>query len=346
MSPVDTALGLAARAAKTAVYAGHYLWARRVSGPYARPGSAPFASPHPPPALGAVAAAFMDVLAQDQRNVDAGLYPAPDWMRELSLLRVSPDYRRDVLEIDRRRMAGSATEVREDPASDGWPAYYRQNFHWQSGGWFSEDSARLYDFQVETLFTGSAAAMRRATALALLADSLKGQDQRRILTLDLACGTGSFTREIARAFPRMALLGADLSPAYTAHAAAGARTGRLAGFVTADATHLPLPDASLDRVVSVYLFHELPPKVRAEVMGEVARVLKPGGVFVLADSLRTGDDPRLDRLLDAFPFGFHEPFFASWLACGIDGLATGAGLQPGGSRQAFLTRAMAFTRPA
>ena len=41
------------------------------------------------------------------------------------------------------------------------PDYYTQNFHYQSGGWLTEESARIYDVQVETLFFGAAGAMRR-----------------------------------------------------------------------------------------------------------------------------------------------------------------------------------------
>ena len=41
------------------------------------------------------------------------------------------------------------------------PDYYLQNFHFQSGGWLTEDSAHRYDTQVEVLFKGTANAMRR-----------------------------------------------------------------------------------------------------------------------------------------------------------------------------------------
>ena len=47
------------------------------------------------------------------------------------------------------------------PDPERYPAYYLQNFHYQTDGWLSKDSARLYDFQVETLFLGSADTRRR-----------------------------------------------------------------------------------------------------------------------------------------------------------------------------------------
>jgi len=38
-------------------------------------------------------------------------------------------------------------------------------------------------------------------------------------------------------------------------------------------------------VLCVYLFHELPPAVRRAAAAEMARVLKPGGLLVLTDSV-------------------------------------------------------------
>ncbi len=334
-----------ARAAATVgLHAAHWWWARRQSAPFEAPEGPAFRSPHKVPDRAAVARAFAAAFEADLAAIEQGLYPAPPPPDLATLASQARAYRADVASIDHRRQARAGTEVRDDPATAGYPAYFRQNFHWQTGGWFTQESAQLYDFQVETLFTGSAAPMRRATALALLAESLTGIDQRQVRCLDLACGTGSFTADVARAFPRMKLQALDLSPAYAAHAR-GALARYAVPVMTGLAEALPFEDASLDRVVCVYLFHELPPKVRAAVMREVARVLAPGGIFVLADALRTGDNPDLDRMLDAFPFGFHEPFFTSWLTTDLDALAHDAGLLPGPSRQAFLTRAVAYTKP-
>jgi ubiquinone/menaquinone biosynthesis C-methylase UbiE len=45
-----------------------------------------------------------------------------------------------------------------------------------------------------------------------------------------------------------------------------------------------VPDESQDAVTSIFLFHELPPKVRRTVFRECARVLKPGGRWSYAAS--------------------------------------------------------------
>jgi hypothetical protein len=42
------------------------------------------------------------------------------------------------------------------------------------------------------------------------------------------------------------------------------------------------------QITCVYLFHELPPAARQNVINEAARHLKPGGIFVWTDSLHVG----------------------------------------------------------
>jgi ubiquinone/menaquinone biosynthesis C-methylase UbiE len=50
-------------------------------------------------------------------------------------------------------------------------------------------------------------------------------------------------------------------------------------FVLGDARHVPFPDATFDAVVCVRVAHHLPDAAR--VLGEFARLLRPGGVLVL-----------------------------------------------------------------
>ena len=115
-----------------------------------------------------------------------------------------------------------ATTVKAEAAAAGVPEYYAQDFHFQTGGYLTEGSARLYDVQVETLFMGAAGPMRRS-ALGPIGDYMRGRDQRQVTLVDVACGTGRFLRQVRLAYPAMTLKGLDLSRPYLDEAAPPAR---------------------------------------------------------------------------------------------------------------------------
>lgn len=348
MRDLSRARYAAAQGARVAWYMGQYLLARRISGPFDRPGDPKFKPQAPQGDPLRIRAAFLDLFAKDRANIEAGLYPAPSDIkldRAISALQSSVNFFRDLPRVDQRRLECNGLEVREAAreAGDRYPTYYLQNFHYQTGGWLSEESAELYDTQVEILFGGAADAMRRV-ALGSLARAIKGTDQRRVKLLDLACGNGRFLQQVMHAFPRMPAAGLDLSPAYCAKA-----RERLAGWpkveiVTGAVEQAPFDDASFDAATCVYLVHELPPRVRRDAAIEVARLLKPGGVLVLADSIQTGDAADLDRMLEYFPVGFHEPYFGSYLNEDLIALFSETGLAHEETELAFLTKVMRFRK--
>ncbi len=336
--------------ARMAWYGAHGEAMKRIAARTARtlPGKPPdIRQPDtPPPSQRRMLRDIAKLLARDLANVEAGLYPMPVPMPFeepggiASLLRRSARFLRDVPEVTRRRREEAHQEAAA--AARGLPRYYQQNFHFQTDGWLSDGSAEIYDFQVEVLFTGAAAAMRRQ-ALVPLAELMRSRDQRLLAYADIACGTGGLLHDVTRAFPRLPALGIDLSEPYVRRARKRVRSPR-ARFAVAQAEALPLADASLDAASSVYLFHELPPKVRRQVAAEIARVLKPGGLFVLTDSLQTGDDPNYDGLLEIFPQLFHEPYYTSYLAEDFDALLAAHGLIREASRNAFVSKVSVFRK--
>ncbi|WP_327342655.1 class I SAM-dependent methyltransferase [Streptomyces europaeiscabiei] len=115
----------------------------------------------------------------------------------------------------------------------------------------------------------------RAEAAARAVLDLVPEGTRRLL--DIACGTGIVTRRFAAARDGMRVTGLDLT-----HAMASRAAVRLPGSVViGDGRRLPFRDGEFDAVTSVWLLHLLsgPEDVRA-VVGECARVLRPGGVYV------------------------------------------------------------------
>jgi SAM-dependent methyltransferase len=80
------------------------------------------------------------------------------------------------------------------------------------------------------------------------------------------------------------------------------------------------------------------------VVGEIARVLAPGGIFVLVDSLQRGDVAVYDPLLDRFPVSFHEPYYADYVNQDLTALLADAGLRVDAVELAFLSKVVVATR--
>lgn len=333
------------QAARVAWYGGHHIAANRLGKrtAFAEKG---VEVQHKYPNRELFLKEMRSLFERDWANIEAGTYSAPAALDRgaFATLRQSVDFLRDVPEVARRRRDHVHDEVLSDGAREKFPRYYLQNFHFQSGGWLTEDSAQRYDFQVETLFAGTADAMRRQ-ALVPLAQFMKGRDQRKLAMLDIATGTGKFAAFVKDNWPRLPLTALDLSPAYLAEAAKSLKPWRDVTLLEANAESMPLQPASQDIVTAIYLFHELPPKVRAVVASEIARVLKPGGLFVLVDSIQPGDTPGFEALTEFFPQAFHEPYFESYLAWDISETFAKAGMTMTSSTPAFLSTVKAFAKP-
>lgn len=111
--------------------------------------------------------------------------------------------------------------------------------------------------------------------------------------LDVGCGRGLMLVGAALRLTQGVAIGIDLWRAEdqannTPEAALG--NARLAGVAdrisvdTGDARDLPYPDASFDLVVSHWVVHNIADrKDRLQVLDEMLRVLRPGGVIALSD---------------------------------------------------------------
>jgi ubiquinone/menaquinone biosynthesis C-methylase UbiE len=283
---------------------------------------------------------------QDLANVEAGIYPLPaDHDGSLlTLLHRSRLFFEDLPSIHRRRENGQYLQVLSEETRSKRPSYYLQNFHFQSGGWMTHESAQRYDTQVEVLLNGTANATRRQ-ALRPLHEVFSGRDQRHLRLLDVGCGTGRALDFFKQAWPRLPILGIDMSEAYVAEARRHLKRWCWINFIIAKGEAIPLEDQSQDAVTSIFMFHELPPNVRRSVFREFARVLKRGGRLVLVDSLQTGDEPDYDGMLELFPQSYHEPYFVSYLKEDFGAIATACGLRHIQDVNAFVSKVMVFDKP-
>jgi ubiquinone/menaquinone biosynthesis C-methylase UbiE len=311
----------AAQAARIGWYFGQKLLAARMGRPVQLPASL---RGRPMPDRRRLLADLRALIERDWRNIEAGYYAPPlDQLgNPFEEMRRAIDFFTDLSGVEERRHGGREGRLLESPSDNGYPRYYLQKFHFQSDGYLSEASAQRYDHQVEVLFGGGAAAMRRQALVplkvALAGRPIAGRDAASVL--DVGCGTGRFLREVKANYPRLRLTGLDLSPHYLAVARRELAPWSRTRFIEGAAEAMPFADAEFDVVTCIYLFHELPPRIRRAAAAEISRVVKAGGTLIFVDSLQPGDEPDYDALLELFPLAFHEPYYASYLREDLDRL--------------------------
>ena len=97
--------------------------------------------------------------------------------------------------------------------------------------------------------------------------------------VDLGCGAGIVLRRLSRDFPKVSVIGVDVSRPMLEEAMAQVReNAEAADFVRAQVPAIPFNDATLGAVVAVGFIHFI--EELDLLLREVARTLKPGGRFV------------------------------------------------------------------
>ncbi|WP_030859288.1 class I SAM-dependent methyltransferase [Streptomyces sp. NRRL F-2747] len=116
--------------------------------------------------------------------------------------------------------------------------------------------------------------------------------------LDLACGTGSITDRVFRRFPEATSTGVDLDPALLTIARGHFDGDSRVTFVTADLKDpdwvSALPYDTYDAVLTATALHWLHSPRLAVLYGQLAPLLREGGVFMNADHMPDAATPRLN----------------------------------------------------
>lgn len=266
------------------------------------------------------------LLKKDAENITNGFYPVevlrPENPGKHAVRTLKIIW--DGIALSRRRRDKKAHEFgsEEQQYLKDVPEYFRRNFHFQTGGYLTEQSADLYEHQVQILFMGAADAMRRMM-IPMMKAEVSG-DGEGLHFLEIGAGTGILSKFMKLAYPKAEITVSDLSEPYLAKA-----RQQLAGqqgfhFVRAAGEELPFKAKTFDAVYSCFLFHELPLKVREQVLKESFRVLKTKGLLGFLDSVQKSDTQFL-WALKQFPVDFHEPFYKNYTEHDMSALIENAG---------------------
>ncbi len=170
-------------------------------------------------------------------------------------------------------------------------------------------------------------------------DEMIGTTNQRTVHVDMPVGTARFFCYLRDQGRSHRMFGFDLSPGMlrTSRKKLSGRSEQLA-LTQSDAFHLPLADNSVDILTSMRFFHLMPRRYWPSLLGEMRRVLCPGGFLIaeMRNPLRGGVVARAVECRDqwfhgARPHAYVWPhqvarFFSNWerietRGAGVDGLA-------------------------
>jgi SAM-dependent methyltransferase len=193
-----------------------------------------------------------------------------------------------------------------------YPQYYLQPFHSVLGGWLSETAAVGNRVAMEAVLEN--AHPRKSLGVRDEIAQLFPENARHIV--DLGAGIGDDAAAIACRLPSTTVTAWEASPFMIV-------VGRLCHKNIPNfrwqhglAEKTELPDNSVDALNMTYLLHECPDEIKQIILAECWRILSPGGLLVVTDSLPG----------DLYSYrGFFEPYKEQWLKIDPDKLLREAG---------------------
>jgi SAM-dependent methyltransferase len=205
------------------------------------------------------------------------------------------------------------------------PTWYTDyDIHIQPGSFYSDDmSAYVYEMgaRVVMLRDNDGYKFHRLFTETAMPD-VPGATR----VVDVGCGFGKSTRPLVGKYPGAEIIGLDLAAPGLRLAHAEAEDEQLPiTYLQADAQDTGLEASSSDVVTGTMVLHEMPAEAMDRVIGEAARLLKPGGALRFLEFQLTGD-PLRDATVYEHAERNNEPFFRALFATDVLAICARHGL--------------------
>jgi SAM-dependent methyltransferase len=173
------------------------------------------------------------------------------------------------------------------------PAYARRELHMQPGGYVGDPFAG-YVFRYAIVGLHSGHNFQDEVFAGIVTSVPTPADGRVRRILELGCGIGQMATALAQRFPEAEVWGIDSSAPMLRYAHLRAtQIGARVSYSQRLGENTRFPDGHFDLVTVNGLHHEVSPAATRAIVAEVARILRPGGIYYPLD-FHTAEPPRAD----------------------------------------------------
>lgn len=201
-----------------------------------------------------------------------------------------------------RKSKKDSFDINSQIIGENCPEYFKRNYHYQTDGYFTFESAARYDHQIELLFLGTGHIMRKV-AFSSLQPVLKGNEK----ILEFGAGSGASGFQFKSLFPNTKLDLLEPGKGYLDYANKIYPKSFIKTFP--EFMENFKTDIKYDCIFSCFVMHEIPVEFWDKVTDTIKSTLKTGGHLLIVDSQQNSDPKDHHFALDQFQEDFYEPYF-------------------------------------
>lgn len=231
------------------------------------------------------------------------------------------------------------------------PAYTRCEIHCQPGGYTDDPlGGAVFHYGTKIFYEGFNDQDEMHTEHA--EKTTKPADGKIERILDVGCSIGQSTTVLKDLYPDAEVWGLDVGLPLIRYAHMRAvQRGKDVHFKQALAEDSGYPDDHFDMVLAYILFHEVPVKKMKEIISELFRIIRPGGVFSIFEFPNNdkGQVPAGYRfMIDNDSRDNCEPYSPAFVASDFKGILEAAGFEvkPGPAVSNDFLQSLIATKPA
>lgn len=238
--------------------------------------------------------------------------------------------------LDRKNRKDSH-DLKNIPFHSQCPEYFKRNYHYQTDGYFSQDSAARYDHQIELLFLGVGHIMRKVGYSTL---STVMKENATVLEFGAASGTSGHQFKLL--YPKTHLDILEPGEEYISYAKK-TYPQDFNQIIPAFMENFKT-EKKYDIIFSCFVMHEIPVEFWKTVTESIKNSLNKDGYLLIIDAQQDIDKAEHQFALDQFAEDFYEPYFAEYRKNGLEDFFTKNGFKLLQKTEVLFSKALLFQK--